>query len=159
MFAFLQPSFGAGSSSDGGNSKTDYEKAVKFVEQGKKYDEKGKRINLWDGLAGLDIGSCNEVEPQEVKDRLAYIQALEAVRAYEEQILLNIEEGDVGAILGWGCLIWAGGPFSWLDMVGHEKVSEDCSKLEKKFGVRFKLPNIIKKLASEKSSFYSEKVS
>ena len=42
MFVFLQPSFGAGSSSDGGNSKTDYEKAVKFVEQGKKYDEKGK---------------------------------------------------------------------------------------------------------------------
>ena len=42
MFAFLQPSFGAGSSSDGGNSKPDYEKAVKFVEQGKKYDEKGK---------------------------------------------------------------------------------------------------------------------
>ena len=42
MFAFLHPSFGAGSSSDGGNSKTDYEKAVKFVEQGKKYDEKGK---------------------------------------------------------------------------------------------------------------------
>ena len=42
MFAFLQPSFGAGSSSDGGNSKTDYEKAVKFIEQGKKYDEKGK---------------------------------------------------------------------------------------------------------------------
>ena len=42
MFTFLQPSFGAGSSSDGGNSKTDYEKAVKFVEQGKKYDEKGK---------------------------------------------------------------------------------------------------------------------
>ena len=42
MFAFLHPSFGAGSSSDGGNSKTDYEKAVKFIEQGKKYDEKGK---------------------------------------------------------------------------------------------------------------------
>ena len=90
---------------------------------------------------------------------MAYIQALEAVRAYEEKILLNIEEGDVGAILGWGCLIWAGGPFSWLDMVGHKKVSEDCSKLEKKFGVRFKVPNIIKKLASEKSSFYIEKVS
>ncbi len=123
------------------------------------YDEKGKRLNLWDGLANLNIGNCTEVVPQEVKDRLAYIQALEAVRAYEEKILLNIEEGDVGAILGWGCLIWAGGPFSWLDMSGHEKVSEDCSKLEKKFGVRFKVPNIIKKLASEKASFYREKVS
>ena len=42
LFAFLQPSFGAGSSGDGGSSKTDYEKAVKFVEQGKKYDGKGK---------------------------------------------------------------------------------------------------------------------
>ena len=42
IFAFLQPSFGAGSSGDGGSSKTDYEKAVKFVEQGKKYDGKGK---------------------------------------------------------------------------------------------------------------------
>ena len=123
------------------------------------YDEKGKRRNLWDGLVNLKIENGSDVEPQEVKDRLAYIQALEAVRAYEEKILLNIEEGDVGAILGWGCLIWAGGPFSWLDMVGHEKVSEDCSKLEKKFGVRFKVPNIIKKLASEKSSFYREKVS
>ena len=42
MFTFIQPSFGAGSSGDGSSSKTDYEKAVKFVKQAKKYEKKGK---------------------------------------------------------------------------------------------------------------------
>ena len=42
LFAFLQPSFGAGSSTDSDNQKTDYEKAVKLVKQAKKYEEKGK---------------------------------------------------------------------------------------------------------------------
>jgi 3-hydroxyacyl-CoA dehydrogenase/enoyl-CoA hydratase/3-hydroxybutyryl-CoA epimerase len=65
----------------------------------------------------------------------------------------------VGAILGWGCLIWAGGPFSWLDIIGHKKVSDECSGLEEKFGKRFKVPKIILKLANENSSFYAQKVS
>ena len=123
------------------------------------YDEKGKRIKLWDGLKNLDYKNSTQKEPQEIKDRLAYIQALEAVRTYEEKTLVNIEEGDVGAILGWGCLIWAGGPFSWLDMIGHKKVSKDCSKLEEKFGKRFKVPDIIQKLAADNSRFYKEKAS
>ena len=42
MFTFIQPSLGAGSSGDGSGSKTDYEKALKFVKQAKKYDNKGK---------------------------------------------------------------------------------------------------------------------
>ena len=43
LFAFLQPSFGAGSSGDNDKPKTtDYEKAVKLVKQAKKYEEKGK---------------------------------------------------------------------------------------------------------------------
>ena len=46
----------------------------------------------------------------EVQDRLAMIQALEAVRALEEGVLTDIREGDVGAILGWGFMPWSGGP-------------------------------------------------
>ena len=61
MFDFLQPSFGAGSSSDGGNSKTDYEKAVKFVEQGKKYDEKGKTELVTADTSELDASTQNEL--------------------------------------------------------------------------------------------------
>jgi len=42
LFVFIQPSFSAGSSGDGGNSKSDYDKAVTLVKQGKKFEEKGK---------------------------------------------------------------------------------------------------------------------
>ena len=42
LISFAQPSFSAGSSGDSGNSKTDYEKAVKLVKQAKKYEQKGK---------------------------------------------------------------------------------------------------------------------
>ena len=42
LLTFIQPSFSAGSSSDSSTSKTDYEKAVKYVKQAKKYEEKGK---------------------------------------------------------------------------------------------------------------------
>ena len=37
-----------------------------------------------------------------MKNRLLAIQALEAIRALEEGVLVDVREGDVGAILGWG---------------------------------------------------------
>ena len=42
VLTFIQPSFSAGSSGDSSATKTDYEKAVKYVKQAKKYEEKGK---------------------------------------------------------------------------------------------------------------------
>ena len=120
------------------------------------YDEKGRRLELWEGLKNLNIEKTSADIPTEtVKNRLAYVQALEAVRAFEENILLSVEEGDVGGILGWGCLIWAGGPFSWLDHVGHENVVLECQDLFDHFGARFAPPNIIKELANSGRKFYN----
>ena len=42
VLTFIQPSFSAGSSGDSSASKTDYEKAIKYVKQAKKYEKKGK---------------------------------------------------------------------------------------------------------------------
>ena len=68
------------------------------------------------------------------------IQALEAVRALEEGVLMDIREGDVGAILGWGFAPWSGGPFSWLDMIGAGCAVEICDGLTREFGARFASP-------------------
>ena len=120
------------------------------------YDEKGRRIKLWEGLRNLNVENTSaNITKESVKSRLAYVQALEAVRAFEENILLSVEEGDVGGILGWGCLIWAGGPFSWLDHVGHEKVVVECQDLSDQYGARFTPPKIIKELASSGRKFYN----
>ena len=120
------------------------------------YDEKGRRIKLWEGLRNLNVENTSaNITTESVKSRLAYVQALEAVRAFEENIVLSVEEGDVGGILGWGCLIWAGGPFSWLDHVGHEKVVVECQDLSDQYGARFTPPKIIKELASSGRKFYN----
>jgi 3-hydroxyacyl-CoA dehydrogenase/enoyl-CoA hydratase/3-hydroxybutyryl-CoA epimerase len=120
------------------------------------YDEKGRRLKLWEGLRSLNIEKkSDDISTETVKNRLAYVQALEAARALEENILLSVEEGDVGGILGWGCLIWAGGPFSWLDHIGHKNVVVECQDLSDQYGARFKPPKIIKELANSGRKFYN----
>ena len=72
------------------------------------YSDKGQRLKLWRGSTAKWPLKDNQPDIQEIKNRLALIQALEAVRALEQGVLTDIREGDVGAILGWGCMPWAG---------------------------------------------------
>ena len=118
------------------------------------YDEKGKRIGYWKGIHDKYPLAENQPELQEVQDRLMFVQALEAVRALEENVLMDIREGDVGAILGWGFAPWTGGPLSWLDMIGTPYAVERCEELAEKFGPRFEPPALLREMAEKNQSFY-----
>ena len=120
------------------------------------YDARGKRVGFWSDLkthfpANNDLKSFSEI-----KSRLALIQCLEAVRAFESKVLLDIREGDVGAILGWGCIPWAGGPFSWMDLKGSQWVVSECEKLSKLHGPRFDAGNLLSDLAKTDQTFYEK---
>ena len=120
------------------------------------YNENGKRDGFWEGLTknfkSLDVQPDFNI----VKDRLALIQCLEAVRALENNVLLDIREGDVGAILGWGCIPWAGGPFGWMDLKGSNWVYNKCEEFSLKFGKRFSAGSTLKKLATKNLTFYEK---
>ncbi len=118
------------------------------------YDEKGKRLGYWPGM--LDKYPLADEQPklQDVQDRMMFVQVLEAVRALEEGVLMDIREGDVGAILGWGFAPWSGGPLSWLDMIGTEYAAERCDALETQFGERFKCPDLLREMAAKGQTFY-----
>ncbi len=118
------------------------------------YDEKGKRLGLWDGLAAKYPLAEDQPDVHEVQHRLLMAQVLEAVRALEEGVLEDIREGDVGAILGWGFAPWSGGPFSWLDMIGEAKAVEICDHLTKTYGERFSTPDLLREMADKGESFY-----
>ena len=118
------------------------------------YDENGKRQGLWDGLKDKYPVSSDQPELTEVQHRLMMAQVLEAVRALEEDVLLDIREGDVGAILGWGFAPWSGGPFSWLDMIGVAKAAEISSDLAERFGTRFATPKLLADMAASGETFY-----
>ncbi|MEM8824197.1 MAG: 3-hydroxyacyl-CoA dehydrogenase NAD-binding domain-containing protein, partial [Pseudomonadota bacterium] len=118
------------------------------------YDDKGKRQGLWDGITAKYPTAADQPDLHDVQNRLLFAQVLEAVRALEEDVLLDIREGDVGAILGWGFAPWSGGPFSWLDMVGADWAVETCDALTKAHGARFTTPDTLRKMAADGASFY-----
>ncbi|MBW4710393.1 enoyl-CoA hydratase/isomerase family protein [Roseobacter sp. YSTF-M11] len=118
------------------------------------YDEKGKREGLWDGLGGSYAIAEEQPELTDVQHRLLFAQSLEAVRALEEGVLMDIREGDVGAILGWGFAPWSGGPLSWLDMIGAPYAAERCDQLTAKYGDRFTCPDLLRDMAAKGQSFY-----
>ncbi len=89
-----------------------------------------------------------------MQHRLLFAQVLEAVRALEDGVLMDIREGDVGAILGWGFAPWSGGPFSWLDIIGAPYAAERCDQLQAKFGDRFECPALLREMADKGQTFY-----
>jgi 3-hydroxyacyl-CoA dehydrogenase/enoyl-CoA hydratase/3-hydroxybutyryl-CoA epimerase len=118
------------------------------------YDEKGKRQLLWSGLTAKYPTAADQPDLHEVQNRLLFAQTLEAVRAIEEGVLMDIREGDVGAILGWGFAPWSGGPLSWLDMVGTPWAAEATNALAEKHGPRFKAPALLEDMAAKNQTFY-----
>ncbi|MEJ6389277.1 3-hydroxyacyl-CoA dehydrogenase NAD-binding domain-containing protein [Gymnodinialimonas ulvae] len=118
------------------------------------YDDKGKRTGLWDGLSTRYPQSDTQPELIEVQHRLLFAQVLEAVRALEAGVLMDIREGDVGAILGWGFAPWSGGPFGWLDILGTAYAAERCDQLTADYGDRFACPPLLREMADKGQSFY-----
>ncbi len=118
------------------------------------YDEAGKRGDFWEGLAAQYPEAAEQPELAQVQHRLMMAQVLEAVRAFEQGVLEDIREGDVGAILGWGFAPWSGGPFSWLDILGAARAVEICEDLTAGFGARFETPALLRDLAATGESFY-----
>ncbi len=118
------------------------------------YDDKGKRQGLWTGLAEKYPTSETQPDLIDVQHRLLFAQTLEAVRALEEGVLMDIREGDVGAILGWGFAPWSGGPLSWLDMLGAAYAAERCDTLTATYGDRFTCPDLLREMAAKNQSFY-----
>ncbi len=118
------------------------------------YGEDGKRLGLWDGLAASYPVSVDQPDLTRVQHRLMMAQVLEAVRAFEEGVLEDIREGDVGAILGWGFAPWSGGPFSWLDILGAGRAVEICETLTAEEGDRFAAPDLLRRMADSGATFY-----
>ena len=111
---------------------------------------------LWPGLAELQPVRLDpdQISVQELKDRLLGIQALETVRCFEEKVLTDVREADVGSILGFGFAPYTGGTLSWVDMMGTKRFIELCRKLEAKCGDRFAPPALLIEMAERDDRFY-----
>ena len=119
------------------------------------YPEKGAK-KLWPGLAELAPKKLDPdtIDIGEIKHRLLVIQALETARCFEEKVLTDVREADVGSILGFGFAPFTGGTLSYIDVMGTKTFVTQCEKLAKKFGPRFAPNKLLVDLAAKGESFY-----
>lgn len=118
------------------------------------YPEGGKK-HLWPGLSELVEVSVDQPDVEELKKRLMYIQALETARCFEEEVVTDVRDADVGAILGWGFAPYTGGPISFIDTVGTKDFVAECERLAQRYGPRFQPSPLLKKMAEGDEIFYA----
>ena len=148
---------------DGLVSKTDtrYQVANQFVglgRSGKKtkagfydYADDGTK-NLWPGLQDLFPQANQQPTLEEVKTRLLYRQAIEAVRCFEENVVRTKLDADLGSILGWGFPAYTGGALSFVDFVGVDTFVTTCDRLASQYGERFRPTERLQELANQQQA-------
>ena len=119
------------------------------------YDSRGKRKRLWPELFAYGAGIWRgDAEVHELIRRLITIQALEAARCYEENVITDPRDADIGAILGWGFAPFTGGPLSMIDTIGAGAFVSQCEGLAERHGERFRPNRLLKEMAAAGESFY-----
>ncbi len=124
-----------------------YQIAKQFVELGRlgkktkagfyEYPDEAPK-HLWPGLADLYPTADQQPTLDEVKTRLLYRQAIEAVRCFEENVVRTKLDADLGSILGWGFPSYTGGTLSFVDFVGLDTFVTTCDRLADTYGERFR---------------------
>ena len=117
------------------------------------YPENGKKA-LWPGIADLFPRADDQPDVEAVKERLLYRQLVECARCFEEGVLETPEDGDIGAIFGWGFAPYTGGPFAHMDTVGIAHVVAVLDRLAATHGNRFAPTAQLREMASTGSTFY-----
>ena len=112
---------------------------------------------LWPDIVELQpkkLLDPDKIDIAEMRLRLLGIQALETSRCFEEKVLTDVREADVGSILGFGFAPFTGGTLSFIDGMGTKRFVDLCRKLEKKYGPRFAPNKLLIDLAAKGEDFY-----
>jgi 3-hydroxyacyl-CoA dehydrogenase/enoyl-CoA hydratase/3-hydroxybutyryl-CoA epimerase len=121
------------------------------------YPTDGSKKKLWPGLADLvkvKIDECPPALRDEYKKRLLYIQAIETAKCFEEGVITDPRDADVGSILAWGFAPYTGGVVSMMDLNGIKEFVAECDALAAKYGPRFKPNALLRDLAAKGDTFY-----
>lgn len=121
------------------------------------YDYSTKPKTLWKGLSDLAPVTINDSTPELVADqkqRLLYRQAVEVAKCWDEGVINDPREADVGAILAWGFAPWTGGPITFIDQTGLKTFVAKADEYAERYGERFKVPQFLRDMADKGETFY-----
>jgi 3-hydroxyacyl-CoA dehydrogenase/enoyl-CoA hydratase/3-hydroxybutyryl-CoA epimerase len=122
------------------------------------YDESGKRLGLWPGLAEA-FPVADEQPPlgdlTDLKDRFLFIEAIETAKCFEEGVIESAAAANIGSVMGIGYPPNTGGAVQFMQGYagGLPGFVERARELAATYGERFTPPAYLVDLADNGGSF------
>lgn len=116
------------------------------------YPANGQKY-LWPQLKSRFEKVDGQISPQDIRDRLLFIQALETVRCVEEGVLTSTADANVGSILGIGFAAWTGGALQFINQYGLPDFIGRAQYLAEQYGERFSPPALLLEKAARHELF------
>ena len=117
------------------------------------YDYHGRDKILWPELTKLYPTADEQPSQQELIDRLMFVQANEAARCFEENVVRSVADGNIGSIFGWGFAPFQGGALQFINAMGAARFVDRSRELAERHGARFAPADIVVKQAGEDGHF------
>ncbi|WP_372799407.1 3-hydroxyacyl-CoA dehydrogenase NAD-binding domain-containing protein [Litorivivens sp.] len=106
------------------------------------YPEGGAK-HLWPEVNNWFYDASVELPQQDIKDRLLFRQIVESLRCFEEGVMNNVPDSNIGSIMGIGFPPHTGGVFQFINTYGLKQFVDRCNELSKKYGERFSPPQLL----------------
>ncbi|MCD9154532.1 3-hydroxyacyl-CoA dehydrogenase NAD-binding domain-containing protein [Aeromicrobium duanguangcaii] len=123
------------------------------------YPEGGKKF-LWPELWDLFVKEDADVPLEDIKERLTFIMALETIRCFEEGVIRQVADANIGSIFGigfppvhGGALQYVNGYESAAGEIGVKAFTERAQQLAEKYGERFSPPALLIEKAEKGEKF------
>jgi 3-hydroxyacyl-CoA dehydrogenase/enoyl-CoA hydratase/3-hydroxybutyryl-CoA epimerase len=122
------------------------------------YGEDGKPTRIWPEISSkieTKIKECPPELKQELTKRFLFRQCIEVARCFEEGVITDPRDADVGSILAWGFAPYTGGCVSYMDLFwGTKKFVEEADRLADQYGDRFRPNKLLRDMAAKNEGFY-----
>ncbi|MFD5492989.1 enoyl-CoA hydratase-related protein [Streptomyces sp. NPDC127091] len=107
------------------------------------YDSAGARTGLWPGLRTALTGGGTDVPMTDLKERMLFAPAVEAVRCLDEGVLTSVPEANIGSLHGIGFPSWTGGVVQYVNQYpgGLTAFVTRARALAAAYGPRFDPPS------------------
>ncbi len=122
------------------------------------YDDKGKPSRIWPEVSSkveVKVKECPPALKQELTKRFLFRQCVEVARCFEEGVIIDPRDADVGSILAWGFAPYTGGCVSYIDLFwGTAAFVKEADRLADAYGERFRPGKLLREMAEKNQSFY-----
>ena len=117
------------------------------------YPGNGSDKYLWPELHTLFPLHAEKLSQEAMMERMMFVQALETVRCYQEEVLTSVADANIGSIFGWGFAPFKGGTLQYINDFGVAAFVVRSQELADLYGVRFEPPKLVVEMAAAGETF------